>query len=420
MPDDTLAENAWLSWQGANGNGWAPWTPNPGTVRMPLGSCRVKAQTWVPVAMQSIEVEHTVLSGTSAEPLLLKLEGRRMLTARLALPDGFVTPTKIEYRIRLLTNREDPDPELLIKEPSPFKERSRSPGRATWIDLEPGRYLVGAYFGRRRLLAHGVAEVADGPAELALEVEEPEGPYLTVKLIGPDGGPVPGEASFRIMTKSTQNPDLLQQEAGVWLLFLSNLKFKAGEDATLRVGTRDYGSTLEPIDPSGSGTYTIRFDKPSVLQVEVDRYSGSGLEGKLYVALRGERGVSAWAQVTGSGSAELSGVQPGDYRVLLYLREGKNNWPLVQQSLGLRRGEEAHTLAVPALHSVRVRVAGKVRSRDISLRSDDPRVGPLRRKGRLSGNAATFGKLAAGSYEVVYGKKKVPVRVPGPAEVIVQ
>jgi hypothetical protein len=394
--------------------------PDPGTVRMPHGECRVKAQTWVPTPMQSEEIEHTVLAGSQAAPLTLELEGRRMLTARLSLPEGFVTPSKVQYRIRLLDHRDDEDPELLLKDPSPFKERSRSPGRATWLDLEPGRYLVGAYFGRRRLLAHGVAEVTDGPAELELQATEPEGPYVTVKLVGPDGGPISGDVSFRVMTKGNPRADALQQESGVWLLFLSEMKLKSGEQVELRIGTRDFGDVLEPIDPFGSRTYTIRFEEPSVLEAEIRRYEGSGLEGKLFLALRGGRGVSAWAQVTGEGSVDLKGVQPGEYSVLLYLREKKVNWPILQQRLSLKRGEEALTLSVPALHSLRVRVEGRVRSRTINLRSNDPAIGSLRRDGRLSGRIATFDKLAAGSYQVSYGKKKVQVRVPGPAEVVVR
>jgi hypothetical protein len=102
------------------------------------------------------------------------------------------------------------------------------------------------------------------------------------------------------------------------------------------------------------------------------------------------------------------------------VREGKVNWPILQQQLGLKRGEDALTLSVPALHSLRVRVEGRVRSRTISLRSNDPAIGSLRRNGKLTGKIATFDKLAAGSYQVSYGKKKVTVRVPGPAEVVIK
>ena len=424
MPDGTVAEHAWLKWQGPHGPGWGPWTQEGGTARLPIGSCKVQAQTTVPEPLQSEEVEHVVGPRASDEALVLQLTGRRILTARLVLPQGFVVPKTVEYRLRPVTHSgEEVDPESLLQDESQRHAQSRSPGHAFWYDLEPGHYLVAAFLDKRRLLAHAIAEVGAGAAEVELPVEEPEiGTFVTVRLLGPDGGPVPGQVSFRVITGPENRPrpqraDALQRDDGAWLVFLDRIDPKGGSDATLRVRTRDYGSVLHPCHLSGGGTITLRFGKPARLKLQLDRYNGSGVEGSLYVALRGKIGADAWRLVSPNGSCELAGVQPGDYRLLLVVRKQKRNWPIHQRRINLDPGEDEMSLAVPALHTLRVRWTGKARLRSATLRSDDEGIGPFRREARLTGRVATFDLLGAGSYEIRCGAARATVRVPGPAEV---
>ncbi|MHC5051162.1 MAG: carboxypeptidase-like regulatory domain-containing protein [Planctomycetota bacterium] len=427
MPDGTVAEHAWLKWQGPHGTGWGPWTEEKGTVRLPVGSCRVQANTTVPEPMQSEEVEREVGPRASDETLTLQLSGRRILTARLVLPTGFVQPKTVEYRLRPLTDaHEEVDPESLLQDQSQRHAQSRSPGRAFWVDLEPGHYLVAAFLDKRRLLAHAVAEVGAEASEVELPVEDPEfGTFITVRLLGPDGGPVPGQANFRVLTGPENRPrpqraDAIQRDDGAWLVFLDRVDTRNGPDATLRVSTRDYGSALHPCNLRGGETITLKFGKPARLKLQVDRYSGSGVEGALFVALRGEVGADAWRLVSPNGSCDLSGVQPGPYRLLLVVRKKNKNWPIYQRRINLDSGEEELSLPVPTLHTLRVRWAGKGRVRSATLRSNDEGIGPLRRDARLSGRVATFDLLGAGTYQVQCGKRRASVRVPGAPEVTLE
>ncbi|MHC4731413.1 MAG: carboxypeptidase-like regulatory domain-containing protein, partial [Planctomycetota bacterium] len=420
MPDGTVAEHAWLKWQGPHGTGWGPWTREAGTVRLPIGSCKVQANTTVPEPLQSEEVERVIGPRTSEELLTLQLTGRRILTARLVLPGGFVVPKTVEYRLRPMADaREEVDPESLLQDQSQRHAQSRSPGRAFWYDLEPGHYLVAAFLDKRRLLAHAIAEVGAEASEVELPVSEPElGTFVTVRLLGPDGGPVPGQASFRVITGPENRPraqraDALQRDDGAWLVFLDRIDPQGGSDATLRVGTRDYGSALHPCNLRGGGTITLRFGKPARLKLQLDRYSGSGVEGALYVALRGEVGADAWRLVSPNGSCDLSGVQPGAYRLLLVVRKKNRNWPIYQRRINLDSGEEELSLLVPTLHTLRVRWAGKGRVRSATLRSNDEGIGPFRREARLAGRIATFDLLGAGSYQIQCGARRAAVRVPG-------
>jgi len=428
MPDGTVAEHAWLKWEGPHGPGWGPWTQEGGTARLPIGSCKVQAQTTVPEPLQSEEVEHVVGARASDEKLILQLAGRRILTARLVLPQGFVVPETVEYRLRPVAHAgEEVDPESLLQDESQRHAQSRSPGRAFWYDLEPGHYLVAAFLDKRRLLAHAIAEVGAEAAEVELPVDEPEiGTFVTVRLLGPDGGPVPGQVSFRVIIGPEERPrpqraDALQRDDGAWLVFLDRIDpGKDGSDATLRVGTRDYGSVLHPFRLGGGGTITLRFGKPARLKLQLDRYGGSGVEGSLFVALRGKIGADAWRLVSPNGSCDLSGVQPGDYRLLLVVRKQRKNWPVHQRRINLDPGDRELTLPVPALHTLRVRWAGKGRARSATLRSDDEGIGPFRREARIAGRVATFDLLGAGTYEVQIGGRRASVRVPGPPEVTLE
>jgi len=428
MPDGTLADHAWLRWQGPQGNGGDAWMKETGTVRMPAGKCKVKAQAWLPEPMESKEVEHDNRAsgaGGSGTALVLTMESRRVLTARLKLPEGYAVPRTVEYRLRRIEGNVEIEPEELLKDQSNRHAYSRSAGKAQWFDLEPGRYLVAAFLDKRRLIAHEIAEVnAEGVSEIELPVIEPEaGTYVKVQLTGPDGGPVPGNISFRVVTTTkgrakTHRVNALQQ-GDMWLVYVDGLGDNVDPDATMRVGTRDFGGATEDFSLRGGRTISFRFDKPAKLSVKVERFSGSGVEGSLYVALRGKLGADAWKQVSPDGAAKLGSVQPGRYDLFLYVRKGGKNYPIYKRPFDLKPGDEEASITVPVLHTLKVRWVGKGNARNVVLRSKDENLGWMRRDARVRGKVATFELLAAGEYQVECNRKRKNVRVPGPPEVSV-
>jgi len=421
LPDGGVADHAWLGWEGPDGNGSDAWLREPGTIRLPVGPCKIKAYLSLPEPMESEEVEREIGATPGGDPIVLKLVGRKILTARLAMPAGFAVPTSVEYRMRRVDGGEV-EPESLLQDQSQRLARTPTPGRAYWYDLEPGRYLIAAFLDRRRLLAHAIAEVGEGPADVDLPVEEPEpGSYVTVKLIGPDGGPIPGDVSFRIVTGPEERPQTTRADAmrgeESWIVFVDRVDPKATGDALMRVGTRDFGGAMERFRLGGGGTIVFRFNKPSKLSVRLDRYDGSGVEGSLFVALRGKLGADAWRQVSPDGSCDLSGVQPGEYKLNLYVRKRGRNYPIFQRDVRMRPGEDEMSLSMPTLHTLNVRYAGKGRPSNVVLRSQDESIGSLRLDERLRGRKASFPLLAPGTYELECNRKRTTVRVPGAPEV---
>ena len=425
LPDGTLADHAWIRWEGPHGKGREAWLQDPGEVRLPLGTCKLKADVWTPEPMESKEIERKIVAGRTGDPIVLTLGERRVLTARLQLPEGFAAPRRVEYRMRRVDDGEV-DPESLLQDQSRRLAYTPSPMRAYWFDLEPGRYLVAAFLDRRRLIAHAVAEVGTGASEVELPVTAPDvGSYVKVRLVGPDGGPVPGDISFRIVTKgkngrqNTHRVDAFQQE-DTWLVMIDGVGGDDVTEATMRVGTRDFGGATEDFRLRGGRTIQFRFDKAAQLKLKVDRFGGSGVEGSLFAALRGKLGADAWRIVAADGSVSMGSVQPGSYDLMLYVRKGKQNFPIFKRPLNLRAGEERLSISVPSLHTLHVRYAGKGRPRDVVIRCNDESIGSLRRSARLAGRQASFEFLAPGSYVVECARKKVTVRVPSSSEVVIQ
>ncbi|MHC4941070.1 MAG: hypothetical protein ACYTHK_19200 [Planctomycetota bacterium] len=424
LPEGETADHAWLSWEGPHGNSSDAWLSEVGTVRLPVGTCKIKAYLSLPFPMESEEVTKELHATPPSEPIVLKLQGRKILTARLVMPEGFAIPRSVEYRMRRVDSGEI-EPESLLQDQSQRLARTPSPGRAHWTDLDPGRYLIAAFLNKRRLLASAIAEVEDGPAEVDLPVEELEpGSFVKVRLTGPDGGPVPGNVSFRVITgpenrPNRQNVDALQGEDG-WLVFIDKVKSEDGTDALMRVGTRDFGGAIERFSLRGGGTISFRFDRPSKLSLQIERYNGSGVEGSVFVALRSKLGADAWRQVSPDGSCDLGGVQPGDYQLNLYVRKKGRNYPIYQRDMVMRAGEDEMNLLMPTLHTLNVRFAGKGRPRNVVLRCYDKNVGGMRRDERLRGKRASFEYLAAGEYELECNRKRVKVRVPGAPEVVLR
>ncbi len=439
LSEGASADHAWLVWRTENDRGREAWTQAHDKLRLPVGTVHIKAEVWTPAPLESEETEVVVRAGEPNARVELALEGRRVLSVHLRMPPGLVQPRNVAYRLRLIQGgagagggSDDLDPASLLRDRAPKKPWSRDPGHAYWFDLEPGRYMIAAFAGGRRLLAHAEAEVKDGATEVSLEVSADDlGKSIAVRLLGPDGGPVPGRAGFRILTTTKgrtrqHRADALQRDDGSWMVLLDGVPPGDTREATLRV-TSQYGAASEPFSMRAGGTVTIRLGKPAVVKLRVGGYAGSGVEGALYAGLRADGGRSgqgarggagAWGPVGADGTAELRS-QPGTYKLQLVVRRNNKNWVVLVQPARLTAGDKELTVQMPVLHTVRVRWAGGGKPRNVVLRCTDPILGGFRRDAPLRGKKASFALLAAGQYELRIGPKRKTVRVPT-AEVVLE
>jgi hypothetical protein len=185
-------------------------------------------------------------------------------------------------------------------------------------------------------------------------------------------------------------------------------------DALLRVSVGSYGTAQEPFDPRRAGTVTIRFKEPSRFRLVVERFAGSGVEGRLFAALWGEEGFVSSRQVEADGRCDLGAIQPRDYSLVLHVRERDARWVIFNRKIALRGGEEEEKIAVPPLHTLRVRPSPNLRVTEVTIQSNDPTIGWMRRVAKIQEGVASFDALAAAAYEIRCGNKRVEARVPGP------
>jgi len=425
-PDGEAVESAWVSWKGPAGTGWDYWTPEPGTVRLPVGSYTLKAQVWVPEPMQSEPLEKEIGAQPPEEPLVLTLENRRVLTAQVTFPEGFEIPEGIDFRLKRLTGSERIDPDALTRDMFPRNSARIRAGRAEWYDLEPGRYLVAAFYAHRGLLAHAIATVDEGSSEVELLAQDPaSGPHLQVTLLGPDGKTTNLRAQFQVALGAGPRlryakPDVIRRTDGTWLVLLPPVGDRPGDTATLRVSTKEYGVAQETFNPRNPGSLRVRFKNAAHFSLTVDGFTGSSVEGRLYAGLVGQTGVVAVRQISPDGSCDLAWHQPGEYSVLLFLRSGRERWPIRRLQVSLGTTKQRRTISVPSLHTLTVRLGRGVRPNVVVLRSSDPRIGQLRVQARPRARVATFKDLAPGSYTVTCSGKRLDLRVPAPGETVLQ
>ncbi len=419
LPDGARPENAWITWQGPHGSGSGGWTSDAPRVRMGLGTCKVRAQAWAPAPLQSAEVEHLVTAQPAEVALLLQLEGRRVLTARLVMPEGLAMPDGVEFGIR----RADPggavDAKTLKQDQFEQGGHVSSPGRASWYDREAGRYLIAAFLDRRALLAHAFADLKGESLEVELKADAATGGRV-VSVLGPGGEPVLGAASLQLFAfaEGRLRPEparALRRTDGTWLV-APEAPEPAG-DLTLRVTTRDLGSVSEGFDARGRGPLTVRFERPGQVRLRLGRHEGSPAAGRLHAALWTGEGAIASRQVDATGACDLAAVQPGEFTLYLAIVEGGNRWPILRKQVRFHPGDNTESLSLPVLSALTLRAPANFRGRTIVLQSSDPDLGWLRREAPVADGVATFDALAPATYEIQYGGKRHTVRLTGPAEV---
>lgn len=422
LPDGSLAPGAWLSWHGASRSWaeWCPWAPLD-RVRLPVGHATLTVAAWKGRQQYHAEIE-TDLAAGARDTLVLQVEVRalRMLTARLVPPEGLAIPYVVELRARRLGGSEQVDARTLASDDLPLQGYSASAGTAAWQNVGRGRHLVAAFSGPRKLLAHAVVEVADGPLDVVLPMDDPrEGPHVVVRVLADDGAPVRDHVSFCAFAGQWYVPtSAFPLAAGGWVLAIEREHELAGA-GRIRASAGEYGSAEVAHDLRTPGPVTIRFAEPARLRLRVEGYDGSGFESRV-MAVLAEEGVEHQALLDADGTASLV-TQPGECRLRLAVTDGDKSWPILQQQVGLKSGASERTIRMPALHSLRLRAGPGWRWTDrVRLRCEDPAIGSLEREVQLEKDSvAVFDGLGAGTYTIAYGEKSIEVSVPR-AEVTVE
>jgi hypothetical protein len=357
-----------------------------------------------------------------------------------------VTPVELKLVTRLgVRGRVKPHPELLgfdglragavpLASDAEFDPSSESPsqdprstvsvsgGKFELMDLAAGRYAVVVQTGNEDFLLHEVIELQSGIAEVELDLADLDASrFLTCRVLDPDGQALAG-VDFRQTLRSkngtrTSSPtELPRRDGSYWLSFGADAaKALAKGDAStkfeLTAQTSSFGSRTVEVAP-GAKSVEISFREPAFLNVTVAGYVGSGMEGRLRVALQsgadqeGRYFGGRNDQFDSKGQARLGPNEPGSYTVVLTAedRDGDRfrNPEVARQDLVLASGENSVMLTIGALHDLEVTVVGVDVGGHVSLSRTTTSGEDHVDSQEVENGKVTFSSVAPGEYRVQY------------------
>jgi len=245
-----------------------------------------------------------------------------------------------------------------------------------YLDLEPGRYVVGA--GRswdRRVAVHETVVVEAGvtDVELALPALDPSQSLIAVAR--DSAGKPLRRVTFRVSIRkgSKQSSTSLyadEDQAGRYRLWPeSKLRAALAEPANvstleLTAKTRDRGSKTLDLS-KGQAAIEFRFGAPATVDVNVPVNDTKRWSGKLRAGLSpfGKGGASS-RTLDADGTGRLGPVQVGDYNLTLSVRSGRSGWfQVTERPVTLGPGDNQIALSLPALHDLKVAFIGATGSR---------------------------------------------------------
>lgn len=286
------------------------------------------------------------------------------------------------------------------------------------MDLSAGKYAVGVVPGwNAQVLDHVICEVKDRIVEIELDLGKIDlSTFLTATVKGPRGVPI-ANVNFNYFIEEDNNSwsnwiQPIQQGEGKFLLppdqQLTDWYAKPGGSGKLRLSAHSdaFGDKSVELTKTQREA-TFEYGEAATLDLTLTSYLGSGLEGKLDVALKraGDDDNQRFyygnddQKLKADGTARLGPTEIGDYVIELQSM-GDNRWNrrrVASQKITLVAGNNTATMTVPALYKLAITVKGEVSGDGcwVSLQGNDTYDNQNPTDG-----VATFSNLSAGKYEI--------------------
>jgi hypothetical protein len=257
-------------------------------------------------------------------------------------------------------------------------------GVTTLEELEPGRYVVAASLDRLTVAVRTSVDIHGGATRVELVVPPPDpSKYVIARVLGPRGDPL-DERDVRI-APSYYGPQIVASGGGVvsrrgdgdWMVGhhpAAAMYGASGGTWALEVTSPKYGVLQRRYDPAADDRLEFRFAEPARVEIQLDGYVGSSLQGRLMVTpqpapeldRRGHRGAPG-VQFSEDGRVVVDPIQPGPYVLLLILRGDKpedGSAVIERLPFVVRPGRTSVRLPIPERRELVVRAP----TRDPSLR----------------------------------------------------
>jgi hypothetical protein len=402
------------------------WTPSEPALLLPPGAYVFSAELPGDEGWLSKEVAREVVRGAAVEPVVLRLEGRNGIRGQVRLAPGDRFPYVAVRALRFAGDR-TPTLEELANSDKSHWDSGEGGYRYRFLDLEPGRYLVGVDIGEETIVATKIVEVSTSIVECDFDVPrvDPRA-YLIVRVFTPDGQPL---SNVQLQTGvlaggggSSGSTNFVRRPDGS-LLVLHQSGYRDEADATYFVTaiSETYGAKQASYKLGERNEVEIRFGEPATAEVTLQGYDDTRLAGALEVeAYPG--GVRAWHhhsaeyEVDSDGRVALGPIEAGPCEVVVRVKTDKwRTVELVRETLRLSPGRNAVTLALPPLYGLTVLADPGTELELVRLERHEDEVasGTAGADGRIA-----FRRLRAGRYEVRGpGKGAMGLVLPGLAEV---
>jgi len=444
LPDGREAPRAAVEWRRAGSQRddceRALWTPTDRELPLLAGRWEVRATLGSPGG--GPEWEQLLASGWSAvtiaeavapSPLRLALTGARGIRGSVQLSEGWGTDALV-HLVRA-PGGADLDLKELFGEVHERRSEPVDGDGYLFMDVEPGTWVVGlSRTWRGAVVAHAVVEVADTmvvhdfvapPLDASL--------LLLARVLAADGEPV-DDVAFALEVErgngsSSGGVDAQRRPDGAWSVPLDSFdmvdlsrEWKEDVVVTLTVSSDEFGSRSIELEP-GARQVEVRFLPPARLLATIVGYAGSGREGKLDLALDRSIGDGEFEDdFGGSGGIAVDGtrtfeaLEPGVWRLRLTLasEEWWDRRTLAVVEVALASGDNAATVAIPALFDVAVDVGDRDGWMVLRSESTDEQLRSEVKDGRVAFEGIVAGDYALQSWGRTHEMMRLRVPVAGP------
>ncbi len=438
--DGTQPTKAMLYWKAGRGTEkWDTWYPHDPVVALRPDAYLIYAKAGAAGEFKSETTEPIeVRSESPPHQLVLTLRERRAVLGRVVFPEG---EAPVMAQVHLLAAPEaggGGENGLLASRRSTFAHY-RDGYTFRFTDIASGAYVVGASRDGLAVDVTAAVEVHDQTVDVELEFPSlGPGDSTAVHVRGPDNQPV-ADANVAVRYpdgRSSGSWAAVRREPGTfWVL---NNRGSAGEHLVTATSLR-YGTKSQPFAPGPE--VTLRFGEPGSLEVTLEGYIGSGLEGMLVVDVErqdGERIAVENAVLLGffqpidagldaAGMQVFSPLDPGGYVATVRYLGGRRirTDAIASRAVHVDGGPNRLSIPLPELHSLVVRASSLPEGTPLTISAREGTGARISASATVdAGGVAVFERLPGGEYTIfsaIQGStRRFSVTVPASGVVVLE